>query len=48
MEAACAVKKKGIKVIPEIMVPLVGTDEEMNILKKDVKMIANEILAKRV
>ncbi len=47
MEAACAVKKKGIKVIPEIMVPLVGTDEEMNILKKDVKMIANEVLAKK-
>ena len=48
MEAACAVKKKGIKVVPEIMVPLVGTDEEMNILKKDIEMIANEVLAKRV
>jgi len=47
MEAACAVKKKGIKVVPEIMVPLVGTDEEMRILKKDVKMVANEVLAKK-
>ncbi len=25
IEAVCAVKKKGIKVIPEIMIPLVGT-----------------------
>ena len=36
IEAACNVKKKGIKVLPEIMIPLVGTDGEMNILKKDV------------
>ncbi|MHC4138490.1 MAG: putative PEP-binding protein, partial [Planctomycetota bacterium] len=47
IEAACAVKKKGIKVVPEIMVPLIGTDEAMNILKKDIKMIANEVLAKK-
>ena len=47
IEAACAVKKKGIKVMPEIMVPLIGTDEAMNILKKDIKMIANEVLAKK-
>jgi pyruvate,orthophosphate dikinase len=47
VEAACAVKKKGIKVEPEIMIPLVGTEEEMNILKKDVEMIAKEVLAKK-
>jgi len=47
IEAACAVKKKGIKVVPEIMVPLVSTDEEMKILKKDIKMVANEVLAKK-
>ena len=47
IEAACAVKKKGIKVMPEIMVPLIGTDEAMNILKKDIRMIANEVLAKK-
>ena len=47
MEAACAVKKKGIKVIPEIMVPLVGTDEEMNVLEKDIRMVANEVLVKK-
>ena len=47
IEAVCAVKKKGIKVIPEIMIPLVGTDEEMKVLKEDVKMIAKEVLAKK-
>ncbi len=47
IEAVCIVNKKGIKVVPEIMIPLVGTDEEMNVLKKDVKMIANEVLAKK-
>jgi len=47
IEAVCAVKKKGIKVKPEIMIPLVGTDEEMRILKEDVKMIAKEVLAKK-
>jgi pyruvate,orthophosphate dikinase len=47
IEAACTVKKKGIKVIPEIMVPLVGTDGEMSILKKDVETVANRVLAKK-
>jgi len=47
IEAVCIVKKQGIKVMPEIMIPLVGTDEEMNVLEKDVKMIANEVLAKK-
>ncbi len=47
IEAASAVKKKGIKVAPEIMVPLVGTDEEMNTLKEDIKVTANEVLAKK-
>ncbi|MBC8553560.1 MAG: pyruvate, phosphate dikinase, partial [Candidatus Brocadiales bacterium] len=47
IEAVCTVKKSGIKVIPEIMIPLVGTDEEMNTLKIDVKIIAKEVLAKK-
>lgn len=47
IEAACAVKKNGIKVAPEIMIPLVGTEKEMSILKKEVKMIAGEVLARK-
>ncbi|MBU9888482.1 MAG: pyruvate, phosphate dikinase [Candidatus Omnitrophica bacterium] len=33
IEAACNLKKKGIKVVPEIMIPLVGTKKELAILK---------------
>ncbi|OQA57348.1 MAG: Pyruvate, phosphate dikinase [Candidatus Omnitrophica bacterium ADurb.Bin277] len=33
MEAACNLKKKGVKVIPEIMIPLIGTKKELDILK---------------
>lgn len=47
IEAACTVKKKGIKIIPEIMVPLVGTDGEMSILKKVIETVANKVLAKK-
>jgi pyruvate,orthophosphate dikinase len=47
IEAACTVKKKGIKVIPEIMIPLVGTDEEMSVLRKDVETVANKVLTKK-
>src|SRR5204863_8452826 len=32
-EAACEVKKAGIKVLPEIMIPLVGTKRELDYLK---------------
>ncbi|HNX69071.1 MAG TPA: pyruvate, phosphate dikinase [Candidatus Omnitrophota bacterium] len=33
IEAACNLKKKGIKIVPEIMIPLVGTKKELQILK---------------
>jgi len=33
IEAACNLKKKGMKIIPEIMIPLVGTKKELQILK---------------
>ncbi len=47
IEAACSVKKRGIKVIPEILIPLVGTEGEMSVLKKDVETVANKVLAKK-
>jgi pyruvate, orthophosphate dikinase len=34
IEAACAAKKEGIKVLPEIMIPLAGTKKELDYLKK--------------
>ncbi|HPW64778.1 MAG TPA: pyruvate, phosphate dikinase, partial [Candidatus Omnitrophota bacterium] len=34
IEAACNLKKKGVKVVPEIMIPLIGTRKELDILKQ--------------
>ncbi len=42
--AAIAVKKKGIEVLPEIMIPLVGTVEELTLLKKRAIGVAEEVM----
>ena len=38
MEAACNMTKKGIKVLPEIMIPLIGTKAEFDILAEKNKV----------
>ena len=43
IEAAIEVKKKGKSVLPEIMIPLVGTVEELAILKKRAIAVAEEV-----
>ena len=45
-EAAVQVAKKGVKVIPEVMIPLIGSVEEFENQKKIVVEVANEVLAK--
>ena len=41
VEAACIVKKEGVPVNPEIMVPLVSTSKELSLLRADIeKMVA--------
>jgi pyruvate,orthophosphate dikinase len=45
-EAAVQVAKKGIKVIPEIMIPLIGSVEEFDNQKKIVDQVAQEVFAK--
>lgn len=45
-EAACEVKKKGINVKPEVMIPLVGNINELKLQKAIVEDVANEILKK--
>jgi pyruvate, orthophosphate dikinase len=45
IEAAIEVKKKGKSVLPEIMIPLVGTVEELSILKKRTIAVAEEVMA---
>jgi pyruvate,orthophosphate dikinase len=46
IDAAIAVQKKGKKVLPEIMIPLVGTIEELAFLKKRTIAVAEEQMKK--
>ncbi len=46
IEAAIAVQKQGKTVLPEIMIPLVGTVEELSFLKKRTVAIAGELQKK--
>jgi pyruvate,orthophosphate dikinase len=46
IEAAIEVKKKGVTVLPEIMIPLVGVIEELVILKKRAVAVAEECMKK--
>src|SRR5208282_3806954 len=44
-EAACEVKKSGIEVKPEIMIPLVGDVNELKLQKDVVDRVAKEVFA---
>lgn len=46
IEAAIAVKKKGKEVLPEIMIPLIGTVEELVFLKKRTVAVADACMTK--
>ncbi|MCF6153755.1 MAG: pyruvate, phosphate dikinase [Candidatus Brocadia sp.] len=47
IEAACNVKKKGVTVYPEIMLPIISADQEFNLLKDDVHRIAKDVMKKK-
>jgi pyruvate,orthophosphate dikinase len=47
MSAACDIAKSGKKVIPEIMIPLVGTVEELTLLRENARKVAEDVLAKK-
>ena len=47
IEAACNLKKKGIKIVPEIMIPLVGTKKELDILKDLSVETINKVFAEK-
>lgn len=47
IEAACDIAKKGKKVIPEIMVPLVGIARELKNQKELIKTTAEEVMKKK-
>lgn len=46
IEAAVKCHDKGIKVLPEIMIPLIGTKAELDFLEKIVRRVADGIIAK--
>jgi pyruvate,orthophosphate dikinase len=46
-EAACEVAKSGVKVLPEIMIPLVGVDVELDMLERNAKRIVEEVMARK-
>ena len=45
MRAACEVTKKGKKVLPEIMIPLVGTFEELRLLRENAEAVIQKVFA---
>jgi len=45
MEAACTVAEQGVKVEPEIMIPLTGTVGEMKLTYENTKKVADGVLA---
>ncbi len=45
-EAAVQVAKKGKKIIPEVMIPLVGSARELELQKEIVERVAKEVLGK--
>jgi pyruvate,orthophosphate dikinase len=46
-EAACDLAKDGLRVVPEVMIPLVGMIGEFTFTKQDVIKVADEVMAKR-
>jgi pyruvate,orthophosphate dikinase len=44
-QAACDVKKDGVDVLPEVMIPLVGTTKELQLTSEVVRRVAKEVMA---
>ena len=47
IEAAINVKKQGVKVLPEIMIPLVGMKKELDILKQEMIETINQVFKEK-
>ena len=45
MSAAAAVAKGGVKVFPEIMIPLIGTYQELKVLRDNAEKVAQRVVA---
>jgi pyruvate,orthophosphate dikinase len=44
VEAACIVKKEGVDVQPEIMVPLIGSKSELELMREMIVRVADDVL----
>ncbi|MGA1844586.1 MAG: pyruvate, phosphate dikinase [bacterium] len=44
-EAACELTKKGFAIVPEVMIPLIGTVEELAMIKKSSIQVAEKVMA---
>ncbi|MBN1493660.1 MAG: pyruvate, phosphate dikinase [Candidatus Omnitrophica bacterium] len=47
IEAACEVKKKGLRVFPEIMIPLIGTVKELSILRENALKVIEKVFKEK-
>jgi pyruvate, orthophosphate dikinase len=47
IEAACELRKKGVKAMPEIMLPLIGERKEFDILASEIREVAAEVFKER-
>jgi len=47
IEAACNIAAKGVKVLPEIMIPLIGTKAEFDFLEQIIRDTAKETIKKK-
>ena len=47
LEAACELTSEGVAVLPEIMIPLVGLEEELRRLREQVTAVAEAVIAER-
>jgi pyruvate,orthophosphate dikinase len=45
LEAACALRKQGVRALPEIMLPLIGDKKEFDLLAKDIHAVARDVFA---
>jgi len=45
-EAACELHKEGVKVAPEVMVPLVGHVRELEVARKQIEEVAESVMAR--
>ncbi len=47
IEAACALRRQGVKVMPEIMLPLIGERKEFDFLAAQIREVAAEVFKER-